>query len=123
MDGRHLKRKLLEAGTTQKDLATFLGITAQSLSSVLSAKDVKSGTIERIAKALNLPVSFFYDEIGNNAFANGDSSVAVSGNNNSHVVAGGEAIFSQERIKYMEELLAEKERLIKVYEKMVEEKK
>lgn len=59
----------------------------------------------------------------NSATANGDGSVAVSGNNNSHVVAGGETALLQERIKHLEELLAEKERLIRVYEKIMEGRK
>ena len=50
----------------------------------------------------------------NSATANGDGSVAVSGNNNSHVVAGGEGALLQERIKYLEDILKEKERLIQV---------
>lgn len=50
----------------------------------------------------------------NSATANGDGSVAVSGNNNSHVVAGGETALLQERIKYLEDILKEKERLIQV---------
>lgn len=59
----------------------------------------------------------------NSAMVNGDGSVAVNGNNNSHVVAGSETALLQEKIKHLEALLAEKERLIKVYEKMMEEKK
>ena len=59
----------------------------------------------------------------NSAMVNGDGSVAVNGNNNSHVVAGSETALFQEKIKHLEALLAEKERLIKVYEKMMEEKK
>lgn len=53
-------------------------------------------------------------KMNNSATANGDGSVAVSGNNNSNVVAGGETALLQERIKHLEELLAEKERLIQV---------
>lgn len=51
----------------------------------------------------------------NVATVNGYGSVAVSGNNNSHVVAGGgDTALLQERIKYLEKMVAEKERLIKV---------
>ena len=39
MTGQELKLKLIEAGKSQKDIAELLGVTAQSLSSVLSAKD------------------------------------------------------------------------------------
>lgn len=58
--------------------------------------------------------------INNSATANGDGSVAVSGNNNSHFIAGCDNAILAERVKHLEELLAEKERLIKVYEKMME---
>lgn len=50
----------------------------------------------------------------NAATVNGDGSVAVSGNNNSNVVAGGETALLQERIKHLEDVLNEKERLIQV---------
>lgn len=50
----------------------------------------------------------------NSATANGDGSVAANGNNNSIVVAGGDSALLQERIKHLEELVAEKERLIQV---------
>lgn len=50
----------------------------------------------------------------NTAVANGDGSVAVNGNNNSNVVAGNDTAFLHERIKHLEDLIAEKERLIKV---------
>ena len=50
----------------------------------------------------------------NSATVNGDGSVAVNGNNNNNVVAGGSEALLQERIKHLEELVAEKERLINV---------
>lgn len=48
------------------------------------------------------------------AIAHGDGSVAVNGNNNSHVMAGSETALLQERIKHLEDVLREKERLINV---------
>lgn len=50
----------------------------------------------------------------NGALATGNGSVAVNGNNSNHVVAGGETALLQERIKHLEDLVAEKERLIQV---------
>ena len=50
MEGKVLKQKLLELNVTQLDLAGRLGSTPQSLSSVLHAKDVRSGTIEKSPK-------------------------------------------------------------------------
>ena len=50
----------------------------------------------------------------NSATATGNGSIAVNGNNNNNVVAGGEIALLQERVKALEALLAEKERLIQV---------
>lgn len=118
MTGQELKYKLIEAGKSQKDIAELLGVTAQSLSSVLSAKDVRSGTIERIADALGVQMSFFYPTEGSGVSIAGNNN--ISGNNNAvGNVTIGDAAVLQERVKSLEALLAEKERLIKVYEKMV----
>lgn len=118
MTGQELKSKLIEIGKTQKDIAELLGVTAQSLSSVLSAKDVRSGTIEKIAKALGVRISYIYGESdkAHNAVATGRGSVAVNGNNNvaGNVTVGENAAVLQERVTMLEKLLEEKERLIKV---------
>ena len=50
----------------------------------------------------------------NNVVANGDGSIAVNGNNNKNVVAGNDTALLQERINHLEDIVAEKERLIKV---------
>lgn len=51
-----------------------------------------------------------------------DSNVAIGSNNSvGNVSVGSDAVLA-ERVRYLEALLAEKERLIKVYEKMVEGK-
>ena len=118
MTGQELKAKLIEAGKTQKDIADLLGVTAQSLSSVLSAKDVRSGTIEKIAKAIGVRISYMYGEVDKvqNAVATGNGSVAVNGNNNvaGNVTVGNDTEVLQERILLLERILDEKERLIKV---------
>ena len=61
MDGKFLKRKILECGKTQKEVAELLGISPQAMTSILNASDVRSGTIERLCKVLDLPISFFYE--------------------------------------------------------------
>lgn len=111
MEGKVIKQKLLELNVTQLDLAGKLGTTPQSLSSVLHAKDVRSGTIEKIAHVLNVPVGFFFgDNTGNNAFVNGDKSVAAI---NSNISSASEEVL-RERVKSLETLVTEKERLINV---------
>lgn len=116
MEGKVLKRKIAELNVTQLDLANKLEVTPQSLSSILHAKDVRSGTIERIAKVLNVPVCFFFgDETKNNAVASGDKSVAAI---NSSVTSSADVL--EERVRSLETLVNEKERLIKV---LMEERK
>lgn len=112
MDGKALKNKIAEANVTQLELAGRLGTTPQSLSSILHAKDVRSGTIEKIAQVLGVPVSFFYGETNNkqNAIANGAKSVAAINSN----IATNDTEILKERIKSLEALVVEKERLISV---------
>ena len=115
MSGQELKKKIAQQNVSALAIAKKMGISPQALNSTFNAADVKSGTLERIADALGVGMSFFYPTDGNSAVASGDGSVAVTGNNN---VAGnvtiGDAAVLQERVKMLERLLEEKERLIKV---------
>lgn len=60
MTGKKLKEKLVQAGITQKELANRLNVTPQSVTAVINANDVKSGTLERIAEVLGVGMDFFY---------------------------------------------------------------
>ena len=118
MEGKVLKQKIAELDVTQLDLANRLGTTPQSLFSILHAKDVRSGTIEKIAQVLDVSVSFFYGEgnVNQNVVASGNKSVAAL---NSQVSCPTTEVL-KEKLKALETLVAEKERLIKVYEKMMD---
>lgn len=115
MTGQELKKKIAQQNISALAIAKKMGISPQALNSTFNAADVKSGTLERIAEALGVGMSFFYPADTQSAVANGDGSVAVTGNNN---VAGnvtmGDAAVLQERVTMLERLLEEKERLIKV---------
>lgn len=116
MEGKVLKSKIAEINVTQLELAGRLGTTPQSLSSILHAKDVRSGTIEKIAQVLEVPVSFFYGEGSfQKAVASGNKSVAAINSN----ISSRESEILKERIKSLEALVAEKERLINVLMKKV----
>ncbi len=67
MNGSTIKQKLSQLGTTQAELAQLLDVSPQTVSGILSATDVRTGTIERICEALNLPISFFFGEMDENA--------------------------------------------------------
>jgi len=120
MEGKTIKQKLLELGIAQLELANKLGTTPQSLSSILHAKDVRSGTIEKIASALNLPLSYFYGEteIGTHAIATGNKAVAAVNSTITDLPQSVQVL--EERVKSLENLIQEKERLIKVYERLLD---
>ena len=82
MKGIELKKILRDNGISISQLARVLDISQQNLNSALSADDVKSGTIEKVAFASGKPVSSFYGEGPGSALASGDNSTAVAGNNN-----------------------------------------
>lgn len=110
MTGRELKVKLSECGVSQSEIARRLEMSQQSFNQALVVNDVKSGLLERIAQALGLSMSFFYPTDGNNAVASGNKSVAAINSN----VSSPTAAVLEERVRALETLVAEKERLIKV---------
>ena len=116
MTGKNLKELIDALGISQRKLAEQMGVTPQTISAILTAKDVRTSTIERIASVTNMPISYFFNEEREhqNAVASGNG-IAVAGNNN---VAGnvtmGDAAVLQERVTMLEKLLEEKERTIKI---------
>ena len=116
MTGQELKEKVLMANVPFNEIAERLGITAQSLNSCFKGKDVRSNTIERIAEALGVKMSFFYPMDSSSAVASGNGSVAVTGNNN---IAGSNNAVLQERVKLLEQLLAERDRIIEEKERTI----
>ena len=78
MKGEELKLKLKRAGVSIAEVASLIGMSRQSLSQALSVKDVKTGLIEDLSKALNIPLGYFYgDSVNQKAIANGEKSVAA----------------------------------------------
>lgn len=61
MSGEDLKKKLKEAGYTQAEIARKLGVIPQSVIQALEAKDIKTGFLENLCKALNVDIGFFYE--------------------------------------------------------------
>lgn len=112
MTGKDLKEKIAQQNISALAIAKKLGISPQALNSTFNAADVKSGTLERIAEVLGVNMSFFYPMEGSTTVVSGNGSVAVTGNNN--VAVNDNAAVLHERVKMLEKLLEEKERLIKV---------
>lgn len=60
MDGKTIREYLKNAGKSQKWLADALQVTPQSVTAILSAKDIRTATLEKIAEAMNVPMTYFY---------------------------------------------------------------
>lgn len=125
MTGQELREKLLVANVPFNEIADRLGITAQSLNSCFKVKDVRSNTIERIADAIGVNMSFFYPMESSNVVATGHGSVAVTGNNNvtGNVTMGDNVAVLSERVKSLETLIAEKNERIAELKERIEELK
>ena len=84
MKGIEIKRILLENGVSVAHIARLLGLSQQNLSAALQKDDIRTGLLEDIAGAIGKDVPFFYGvgTSAGSAFASGDNSTAVAGNNN-----------------------------------------
>lgn len=71
MTGMELKERLLATHISLSEIARMLDIKPQDLNALFNVKDTKTGTVERLANALNLPIAYFYGDNYN-----------ISGNNN-----------------------------------------
>lgn len=112
MTGKELKDKLAKQGIPASAIAEKIGISPQAINSTFNAADVKSGTLERIADAIGVKMSFFYPTEGGVSIAGNNT---IAGNNNAvGNVTIGDAAILQERVTMLEKLLEEKERTIKI---------
>lgn len=112
MNGRELKEKVELLGIPQRKLAEKMGVTPQTINTILTAKDVRTSTIERIAIVTGKPISFFFGqglEAQNAIASEANSEAAIQS-----AVSQGDAAVLQERVRLYEKLLDEKERTIKI---------
>lgn len=62
MNGQELKTKLKDLGITQVRVAEILGVTSQTVNSMMKNASIKIGTLEKIAKAIGKDISVFLEE-------------------------------------------------------------
>lgn len=123
--GLLIEQKMNELGVSKSEMARRSGIANQNINRVLERTSIDTDKLIAISEALNFNFfdCFHTDESSTVTADNGR--VAVAGNGTAHHIttnASADVAVLQERVKSLEALLAEKERLIKVYEKMVESK-
>lgn len=71
MDGLTLKHIIERNGRKLADVAVALGITPQALNSAFKSADIKSGTLEKVAEILGVPICQLYGESCVNNQTNG----------------------------------------------------
>jgi transcriptional regulator with XRE-family HTH domain len=87
MKGKTIKDVLSKNGVVQSELAKSLGLAPNNLNNMLSKEDVRTGLLESIAEACNIPISVFY----------GDS-YSVNGSNNTTAINHSTATASDGRL-------------------------
>ena len=87
MKGKDIKDVLANNGIAQTEIAKILGITPNNLNNMLAKDDIRTGLLESIASAANIPISVFY----------GDS-YKVTGNNNATAINNSVANSSDDRL-------------------------
>ena len=83
MTGEHLKNLVLSEGYTINKMAELIGVAQPNLLMLLKHEDVRTGLVEKIAKAMGKPLSFFYGETyGPVSQVSGNNNTSVAGNDN-----------------------------------------
>lgn len=113
--GLAIEQKISELCLSKSEFGRKIGVPQQNVNRILNKSSIDTEKLILISEVLNY--NFFQEFVSerNSIIASGDCAVAVSGNNNSNVVTSNSSnAILAERIKHLEEMLAEKERLIKV---------
>lgn len=122
--GLSIEQKLNEIGMSKSEFGRKIGIPQQNVNRILEKGSIDTDKLIAISEALNFNFFDCFHSIEDNSTVTANNGgVAVSGNGTAHHIetnVSSDVVILQERIKSLEALLAEKERLIKVYEKMVE---
>lgn len=122
--GLSIEQKLNELGMSKSEFGRKIGVPQQNVNRILDKTSIDTDKLATISEALGY--NFFKEYTDN--LSDTSMEVSLAGNNNqvngngAHNNINGDvsAAIWEERVKSLEALLAEKERLIKVYEKMVE---
>jgi DNA-binding Xre family transcriptional regulator len=96
-------------GITIRHLAESVGMTDTALHAMIKNNTTKTSTIEAIAKILEVPVGYFFDDMSIHSISQKGgkgSAMAVNGNANA-------GIFAKEN-ELLKQLLDEKERTIQI---------
>lgn len=113
--GLKIKELASEEKITLADLAKRLGKTKQAIYEMVEKEDVNTSILRKLSAEFNIPIIYFFeeDEAGMQVIAHNNSQAVGIGNIN-QTDRQVEISLLEEKVKHLEELLAEKERLINV---------
>ena len=110
-----------------RKVASDIGMSEANVHRCVNNNKIQAGDLEKIALLLKVDIRLFFDEEVSKLSYKSVQSVETNGDFSPASMNGNVSIETDalltERVKHLEELLAEKERLIKVYERMMEERK
>ena len=96
----------------QRDLADMIEMSQTAISQAMNRGDFKASTLEKIAKALNVPVSYFFDESAD------EKKIIQNGNNN--IVGGHNSVSEDAKLKMCEKEIEYLKKQIEDKEKIIE---
>ncbi len=76
MKGDSLRQKIKLSGKRFTDIADCLGISPQALNKILGSDDVRTSHLEKIAAAMGVPITHFYEGQPASISASGHAMVA-----------------------------------------------
>jgi len=125
--GRELKKIIDEQGIKRRDLAYKLEMTEANLSKIYSKESIDAKLLEKICKLISVPVSYFFDEIGQNGVSGnyvGNKSIAVAGSGNNFFKGDvpPEVSAYKEKVQNLENIIDEKNKLLDQKDKLLDEK-
>lgn len=109
--GNQLDELLKKKKIKQKDFAGQIGISVVTMTKWKSLNSIDAAKLENISRMLNVPITYWFDEIQS-------SQTIVTGNGNAATVFGnatvGQLADRDKEIEHLKLLLKEKERTIQI---------
>lgn len=104
--GFELNRIMTERRLVRKDVAKEVGITPTYLSAIVRKKSIDCELLDKICKAIGISASYFFDDSAAGNYVSDINATTVIGDTNITITQG--------EVEMLKELLAEKERTIKI---------
>ncbi len=113
-----LEEAMQQNKVTKARLCSITGIARTTLDAILNGGDAKISTVETLAKALKLRIGFLFDEEEFNIQVQASGGSAASLTGAATINADNEKMAKlKTELKYLREKLADKEKIISLYEK------